>query len=68
MSRPVKVIVKEVEAAMKKHDIDNSGTLDFLEFLEVWKCGAEFFRFEALNVNPNPLIATLHLTLTMNDL
>ena len=32
---------------MKKHDVDNSGTLDFLEFLHMWRSGGEFFRFEA---------------------
>jgi hypothetical protein len=31
---------------MRKFDLDGSGTLDWLEFLSLWRSGPEFFRFE----------------------
>lgn len=46
ISRPHKVVLREVEKAMKKCDLDGSGSLDWLEFLALWRSGPEFFRFE----------------------
>ena len=30
---------------MRKFDVDAGGTLDWLEFLQLWRSGAEFFHF-----------------------
>jgi len=46
VSRSLQKVQEEVEVAMTKHDADHSGTLDWLEFIRMWRDGAEFFKFK----------------------
>ena len=42
----MQVVLREVTNAMRKFDLDDTGYLDWLEFLDLWRSGTEFFRFE----------------------